>query len=78
MDFEATLRRHLRASGDSQSITCWTNNEGRMMLTITNPDLTSADFVCVGEQALAWPLKPAAQRLGVEGFDSHQPMGALA
>lgn len=75
MDIETALRTHLSLAGDGQRIITWANNEGRMMLTVSNPDGVEHEFVAVEDKLIPWPVKPPPQRLGVEGFDSHQGMG---
>jgi len=75
MDIETALRRHLREFADAQNMTCWVNNEGRMMLTITNRDGTQVEFVAVEDKLLPWPIKPLPQRVAAAGFDAHKGMG---
>ena len=76
MDIETALRRHLRESAGDQKITVWVNNEGRVMLTITNADGSQAEFVAVEDRLIPWPVKPPAQRVAAEGFDAHKGMGS--
>ena len=76
MDIETALRRHLREVVDDQKVAVWVNNEGRMMLTITNADRSQTEFVAVEDKLIPWPVKPPTQRAAVQGFDSHKGMGA--
>ena len=76
MDIETALRRHLREVADDQKVAVWVNNEGRMMLTITNADRSQTEFVAVEDKLIPWPVKPPTQRAAVQGFDSHKGMGA--
>ena len=76
MDIETALRRHLREVADDQNIAVWTNNEGRIMLTITNADGSQTEFVSVEDKLIPWPVKPPAQRVVADGFDAHKGMGA--
>ena len=75
MDIETALRRHLREVADDQKVAVWVNNEGRMMLTITNADRSQTEFVAVEDKLIPWPVKPPTQRAAVQGFDSHKGMG---
>ena len=76
MDIETALRRHLREVADDQKVAVWVNNEGRMMLTITNADRSRTEFVAVEDKLIPWPVKPPTQRAAVQGFDAHKGMGA--
>ncbi len=76
MDIETALRRHLREVADDQKVAVWVNNEGRMMLTITNADRSQTEFVAVEDKLIPWPVKPPTQRAAVRGFDAHKGMGA--
>lgn len=76
MDIETALRRHLREVADDQKVAVWVNNEGRMMLTITNADRSQTEFVAVEDKLIPWPVKPPTQRAAVQGFDAHKGMGA--
>ena len=76
MHIETALRRHLREVADDQKVAFWVNNEGRMMLTITNADRSQTEFVAVEDKLIPWPVKPPTQRAAVQGFDSHKGMGA--
>ena len=75
MNIETALRRHLREATDDQKVAVWVNNEGRMMLTITNADRSQTEFVAVEDKLIPWPVKPPTQRAAVQGFDSHKGMG---
>lgn len=75
MDIETALRRHLREVADDPSVTVWTNDEGRMVLTITSADGSKTEFVAVEDKLIPWPVKPPAQRVAAEGFDAHKGMG---
>lgn len=75
MDIETALRRHLREAADTQQMTCWVNNEGRMVLTIANSDGSQTEFVAVEDKLIPWPIKPPVQRVGAMGFDAHKGMG---
>ena len=75
MDIETALRRHLREVADDQKVAVWVNNEGRMVLTITNADRSQTEFVAVEDKLIPWPVKPPTQRAAVQGFDSHKGMG---
>jgi hypothetical protein len=74
MDFETTLRNHLRESADPRSIDIWLNDEARVVITV-NDDDTKAEFVVVENTMIPWPVKPPAQRVATEGFDTHKGMG---
>lgn len=77
MDLETALRRHYREFVGDRAIRIWINGEDRIMLTLTNSDDTQTDFVVVGENVLPWPIKPPAQRVGVEGFEDFKSTGGF-
>lgn len=75
MDIETKLRRALAGSRAPAVVPLdvWINDEGRVVVSTQPGD--DPEYVVVGDKLIPWPVKPPPQRLGVEGFDSHQGMG---
>lgn len=74
MDIEAALRDHLNHAGEFQNLTIEFNDEGRVLLTIKDPDGSTLEYVAVGDKLLAWPIKPPAQKVGAFGFDDFRTL----
>lgn len=76
MDFETVLRKHIFIAGSVQDITIRLNDEGRIVLTVEDPDLSTFEFVIVGDRAIPYVEKPPTQVASPSGFDAFKPMGS--
>lgn len=76
MDFETVLRKHIKAAGLLVDISLRLNKEDRIILTVEDPDLSTFEFVVVGDRAIPYVEKPPAQVASPSGFDAFKPMGS--